>query len=43
MPLVGSVQVEGAFVQGMGWVTTEELRYDVQGRLLTYSPKFTAT
>jgi len=31
-------QVEGGFVQGMGWLTTEELRWDDQGRLLTHSP-----
>lgn len=31
-------QVEGGFVQGMGWLTTEELLWDEQGRLLTHSP-----
>jgi xanthine dehydrogenase large subunit len=31
-------QVEGAFIQGMGWLTTEELVYDVDGRLLTHAP-----
>jgi len=31
-------QVEGGFVQGMGWLTTEELIWDDQGRLLTHSP-----
>jgi xanthine dehydrogenase molybdopterin-binding subunit B len=31
-------QVEGGFVQGMGWLTTEELKWDGQGRLLTHSP-----
>src|SRR5207248_9714627 len=31
-------QIEGGFVQGMGWLTTEELKWDVQGRLLTHSP-----
>ncbi len=30
-------QVTGAFVQGMGWVTTENLHY-VDGRLVTCSP-----
>jgi xanthine dehydrogenase large subunit len=30
--------VEGGFVQGMGWLTTEELVYDAQGRLRTYAP-----
>ena len=31
-------QVEGGFVQGMGWLTTEELIWDAEGRLLTHSP-----
>ena len=31
-------QVEGGFVQGLGWLTTEELMWDEQGRLLTHSP-----
>jgi xanthine dehydrogenase large subunit len=31
-------QVEGGFVQGMGWLTTEELVYDAKGRLRTYAP-----
>jgi xanthine dehydrogenase molybdopterin-binding subunit B len=31
-------QVEGGFVQGMGWLTTEELVWDEKGRLLTHSP-----
>ena len=31
-------QVEGGFLQGMGWLTTEELLWDEQGRLLTHSP-----
>jgi xanthine dehydrogenase molybdopterin binding subunit/xanthine dehydrogenase small subunit len=31
-------QVEGGFVQGLGWLTTEELKWDDQGRLLTHSP-----
>jgi xanthine dehydrogenase molybdopterin-binding subunit B len=31
-------QVEGGFVQGMGWLTTEELLWDEKGRLLTHSP-----
>jgi xanthine dehydrogenase large subunit len=31
-------QVTGAFVQGMGWVTTEKLVYDAGGKLLTHSP-----
>jgi xanthine dehydrogenase molybdopterin-binding subunit B len=31
-------QIEGGFVQGMGWLTTEELKWDAEGRLLTHSP-----
>ena len=31
-------QVEGGFVQGIGWVTTEELKWDKKGNLLTHSP-----
>lgn len=31
-------QVSGAFTQGMGWVTTEQLSYGEGGKLLTHSP-----
>ncbi|MBC7467177.1 MAG: xanthine dehydrogenase molybdopterin binding subunit [Bdellovibrio sp.] len=31
-------QVTGAFVQGMGWVTTENLFYSDKGQLLSHSP-----
>ena len=31
-------QVEGGFVQGAGWLTSEELVWDSHGRLLTHSP-----
>ena len=31
-------QIEGAFTQGMGWLTCEELRWDKEGRLLTHAP-----
>ena len=31
-------QVEGGFVQGVGWLTVEELKWDEQGRLQTHSP-----
>ncbi len=31
-------QVEGGFVQGMGWLTTEELVWDDKGRLRTHAP-----
>ncbi len=31
-------QIEGGFVQGMGWLTSEELKWDDKGKLLTHSP-----
>ena len=31
-------QIEGGFVQGLGWVTTEDLKYDKDGNLLNHSP-----
>lgn len=31
-------QISGAFIQGLGWIATEELKYDRSGNLLTYSP-----
>ncbi len=31
-------QVTGAFVQGMGWLTTENLYYNSRGQLLSHSP-----
>ena len=31
-------QITGGFIQGVGWVTTEEIKWDDKGRLLTYSP-----
>ncbi|MGA3138537.1 MAG: xanthine dehydrogenase molybdopterin binding subunit [Xanthobacteraceae bacterium] len=37
-PAIDIGQIEGAFVQGMGWLTTEELVYDDKGRLLTHAP-----
>jgi xanthine dehydrogenase large subunit len=37
-PAVDKGQVEGGFVQGMGWLTTEELWWDDQGRLRTHAP-----
>lgn len=30
-------QIEGAFVQGAGWLTSEELKWTPEGRLLTHS------
>jgi xanthine dehydrogenase large subunit len=37
-PALDLGQVEGAFVQGMGWLTTEELWWDSKGRLRTHAP-----
>jgi xanthine dehydrogenase large subunit len=37
-PAIDIGQIEGGFVQGMGWLTTEELVFDRQGRLLTHAP-----
>ena len=37
-PALDIGQIEGGFVQGMGWLTTEELVYDDEGRLLTHAP-----
>lgn len=31
-------QIEGGFIQGMGWLTTEELWWDEKGRLRTHAP-----
>ncbi|HNS11464.1 MAG TPA: xanthine dehydrogenase molybdopterin binding subunit [Bacteroidia bacterium] len=31
-------QIEGGFIQGLGWVTTEEVKWDEKGRLLNHSP-----
>ena len=36
-PLIDRGQVEGGFMQGMGWLTIEELLWDAQGRLSTNS------
>ncbi len=36
-PGVDRGQIEGGFVQGMGWLTSEELKWDAGGRLLTHS------
>ncbi len=31
-------QIEGGYVQGLGWCTTEEILWDGKGNLLTHSP-----
>ncbi|HEX2815419.1 MAG TPA: xanthine dehydrogenase molybdopterin binding subunit, partial [Phenylobacterium sp.] len=37
-PAVDLGQVEGGFIQGMGWLTTEELVFDDKGVLRTHAP-----
>jgi len=37
-PAVDAGQIEGGFIQGMGWLTTEELVFDDKGRLRTHAP-----
>jgi xanthine dehydrogenase large subunit len=37
-PLIDKGQIEGAFVQGMGWLTMEELVWDDEGQLRTHAP-----
>lgn len=34
-PALDRGQIEGGFIQGMGWLTTEELLWDDEGKLLT--------
>lgn len=31
-------QIEGGYIQGLGWCTTEEIKWDAKGNLLTHSP-----
>ena len=37
-PAIDLGQIEGGFIQGMGWLTTEELWWDEKGRLRTHAP-----
>lgn len=37
-PAIDIGQIEGGFIQGMGWLTLEELVWDKEGRLLTHAP-----
>jgi xanthine dehydrogenase large subunit len=37
-PAIDLGQVEGGFVQGLGWLTSEELHWDRDGRLATHAP-----
>lgn len=37
-PSIDIGQIEGGFIQGMGWLTTEELVWDDKGNLRTHAP-----
>jgi xanthine dehydrogenase large subunit len=37
-PALDIGQIEGGYVQGAGWLTTEELIWDAKGRLRTHAP-----
>ena len=37
-PAIDIGQIEGGFIQGMGWLTTEELVWDKKGQLRTHAP-----
>jgi xanthine dehydrogenase large subunit len=37
-PAIDRGQIEGGFVQGMGWLTTEELHWNASGKLTTHAP-----
>ncbi|QFT48031.1 Nicotinate dehydrogenase large molybdopterin subunit [Roseivivax sp. THAF40] len=37
-PALDRGQIEGGFVQGAGWLTSEELVWDADGRLTTHAP-----
>jgi xanthine dehydrogenase large subunit len=34
-PAIDKGQIEGGFIQGMGWLTTEDLRWDCAGKLIS--------
>ena len=38
VPTIDRGQVEGGFIQGVGWLTCEEVRFDEKGYLRTHSP-----
>ena len=37
-PAIDIGQIEGGYVQGMGWLTSEELVWNAQGKLATHAP-----
>ena len=38
VPTIDRGQIEGAYVQGLGWLTCEELVWNPKGHLLTHGP-----
>jgi xanthine dehydrogenase large subunit len=38
LPTIDLGQIEGGFIQGVGWLTMEEVLFDAEGKLLTHSP-----
>ncbi|WP_137167336.1 xanthine dehydrogenase molybdopterin binding subunit [Salinimonas lutimaris] len=34
-PAIDKGQIEGAFIQGMGWLTTEDMRWNEEGRIIS--------
>lgn len=37
-PAIDIGQIEGGYIQGVGWCSTEEIKWDDKGNLLTHSP-----
>lgn len=37
-PAIDIGQIEGGFIQGMGWLTSEDVKWDEQGKLLSNNP-----
>ncbi|MCK4569341.1 MAG: xanthine dehydrogenase molybdopterin binding subunit [Bacteroidales bacterium] len=37
-PMIDMGQVRGGFIQGVGWCTTEDIKYDAKGMILNHSP-----
>lgn len=37
-PGIDRGQITGGFIQGLGWLTSEELKYNAKGELLSHSP-----
>ncbi len=37
-PMIDLGQIRGGFIQGVGWCTTEDIKYDAKGMMLNHSP-----